>query len=294
MELAAGTHMLFHRKSVYHSLKAEVDLNLLPFLSHLTGTYLVATFHDPPKELREKKQIGGRVTRHLAGVILLSESQRSHFVDLLPPERIFCVPHGVDTEFFQPARALCEEPVVVAVGSYGRDYETFGKAVPLVWEKNPRVRFILIGTRQADEWHPPPRFDDPRVQYLDGISDEELRSTYHAARIAVVPLTDATANNAVLEAMACGLPVVASDVGGIGEYLGEKAGILCPPRDPQALASGVLQVLADPSAASEMGAAGREQALRFEYQVVADELCGVYKKVERMGPRVPPRAEKHS
>jgi glycosyltransferase involved in cell wall biosynthesis len=282
MELAAGMHMLRHRKSVYHSVKGEVDLLLLPLLSRLTGTYLVATFHDGPEKLRYWK-IGRRITRHLAGVIVLSETQRRYFEKLLPPERIFLVPHGVDTDLFRPADEPTQEPVAIAVGAYFRDYVTLAKAMQLVWEKSPRTRFILVGTRQADKWNPAPEVDDPRVDFLDGISDAELVRTYQASSVAIVSVIDATANNALLEAMACGLPVVATDVGAIKEYLGEEAGILCAPSDPQSLATGVLQVLADKSAARKMGAAGRARALNFDYHVVAEQLRDVYTTVTKLG-----------
>jgi glycosyltransferase involved in cell wall biosynthesis len=283
--------MARHRKAVYHSVKGEVDLHLLPLISRLTNTYLLATFHDGPEKLRYWKidKIGG----HLAGVILLSESQRRYFESLLPPERIFHVPHGVDTDHFRPAPELSNEPVVVAAGSYFRDFETFAKAVPLVWETDPGVRFRLIGTRQADGWNPAPRIPDARVEYLDGITDDHLRDTYQQARVAAVPVIDATANNALLEAMACGLPVVATDVGGIREYLGEEAGILCPPRDSRSMANGILRLLSDVVAARRMGAAGRKRAVSmYDYRVVADQLRTVYSQVRQLDRRTPRRLGK--
>jgi glycosyltransferase involved in cell wall biosynthesis len=279
MELAAGLHMLRHRGAVYHSLKGEVDLHLLPLFSWLTGTHLVATFHDPPRELREKKNVGHWVSRHLAGVVLLSESQRSHFEPLLPSSRIFLVPHGVDTDLFFPADRLANDAQVIAVGAYGRDFPTLARAIPLVWERNPKVRFTLVGTRQADPWNPAPRIEDPRLRYLDRITDEELRTAYQQSALAVVSVVDATANNALLEAMACGVPVVGTDIGGIPEYLGKDAGLLCEPGSEESLADGILSVLGDRARAEAMGRAGRSRAENYHYRIVGQQLCEVYRKV---------------
>jgi glycosyltransferase involved in cell wall biosynthesis len=65
----------------------------------------------------------------------------------------------------------------------------------------------------------------------------------------------------VLEAMAAGLPVVASDVGGVGEIVvDQQTGLLVPPGDPDALAAALERLLADPALRHRLGAAGRERA----------------------------------
>jgi glycosyltransferase involved in cell wall biosynthesis len=281
-EVAVGLHMLRHRGSVYHSVKGEVDVLLLPLISRLTGTYMLATYHDHPEGLMYWR-IGKLVTKYIAGVILVSESQRSYFDRLLPPDRVFVVPHGVDTALFHPAERPSDEPIAIAVGAYGRDYQTLVNAMPLVWAVNPGVRFILVGTRQAETKNPAPRVDDPRVEYIDGISDERLVQMYHDSGVAIISVDNATANNGLLEAMACGLPVVATNVGGIREYLGDEAGLLIPKRDPQALANGVLGVLEDRPAAQRMGAAGRARVLNYDYGVVTEQLRDAYSRATALG-----------
>jgi phosphatidylinositol alpha-mannosyltransferase len=93
----------------------------------------------------------------------------------------------------------------------------------------------------------------------------------------------AVANNALLEQMACGLPVVATDVGAVREYLGDEAGLLFPPGDAGALAAGVLRLLEDGPARRRMGIAARARALGFDHRVAAQQMVQVYKRVKELG-----------
>ena len=91
-----------------------------------------------------------------------------------------------------------------------------------------------------------------------------------------LPFNWAGASTGLLESMACGLPIVATDVGGVREYVGPDAGMLCPRRDPAALAAAILHVLDCPTRAAAMGAAARRRALGFDYRIVAGQLTDVY------------------
>jgi glycosyltransferase involved in cell wall biosynthesis len=284
MEAAVAVHMARRRRAIYHAVKADVDLLFVPWIAHLTGNYLVGTFHEPP-ELQKYWRIDRWVPRYLTAAIVLSTSLRSYFDRLLPPERVFVVPHGIDTDFFRPADRRVDQSVCISVGSHLRDADTLTQAMDLVWQENPLVQLVIIGARRPKDPNRPPGFDDDRVEFRDYVSDGELLAAYHAASLAVVSLKDAVANNALLEAMACGLPIVATDVGGVREYLGEESGVLCPPGDPEALAAGILRIVGDPSSASVMSASGRKRALRFDHRLIADQIREVYAAVKKTDPR---------
>jgi glycosyltransferase involved in cell wall biosynthesis len=272
IETSAALHMLWRRRSVYHVLYGDTDFWLLGRVARWTRNAVVATFHEGAKVL-EELAIDERLTRQLSGVILLSESQRPYFEHFLPPDRIFVVSHGVDTEFFTPATQPGHERICITVGGHTRDFATLARAIELVWEKDPNVRFVAISTHVD-------RKDAPLVcegvEFRSGLTDEELLQAYQTASLAVFPFEWATANNSLLEAMACGLPIVATDVGGVPEYVGDEAAILCPPSDPHAMAEAMLQLLDDPAAAATMGAAARQNVIARDYRVVAEELGKVY------------------
>jgi len=276
-EGAAALHMLRRNQAVYHLLYGDTGLWMLGRVSRIIGSCLVVTFHRPPSVLM-RYGIDRPKIQDLAAAILVSDSQRGHFEGLLPPNRIFVVPHGVDTDFFRPLEEKSDGQICITVGAYLRDFKTLTLAIHRVWQVKPDVRFIAIGTAHPQDAHFK-QLNDSRLRFLSSVTDEELRRAYQGSKVAVFSFQDSTANNSLLEAMSCGLPIVGTDVGGVQQYVGDEAGVLCPPRDPEALADGVLQLLDDPSRRAEMGAAGRARALGYDYRVVADRMREVYSEV---------------
>jgi glycosyltransferase involved in cell wall biosynthesis len=272
IEGAAALHMLTRRRAVYHVLYGDSDLWMLGHVARWTGNAVVASFHEGDDVLRDIA-IDGRITRQISVVILLSECQRSYFERFLPAERIFVVPHGVDTDFFRPAPTLARNQMCITVGGHTRDFETLSEAIKLVWETDPTVRFEAIGTHIG---HKGPPFECEGVVFRSNLSDEELLQAYQDSTIGVFSFWWAVANNSVLEAMSCGLPIVATDVGGVREYVGDEAGVLCPPGDPAALAAAMLRILSDPNRAAAMGAAARRNAMAYDFRRVAEQLRDVY------------------
>ena len=242
--------------AVFHSVKGEADMHNLPRWSRHSDARLAITFHDALDQFGSKS-ITRDFLRNVDGIVALCETQRSFFTSRMNPRRVRVVHHGVDSRFFHPGTVRTPGATVISVGSYCRDHDTFSAAIPVVWKTRPDIRFVIVGLATLPATMPN-RIDDPRITYLDGITDAELLAQYHQADVAAISLWAATANNALLEAMACGLPVVATDIGGIPEYLGEDAGLLAPAKDPEAFARAIIRVLSDPASAVEMGAAGRE------------------------------------
>lgn len=283
IEVGAGLHMLMRRHALYHVLYGDTDLRFLPLFAKLTRNKLVATFHEPPVAL-EWLEID-KVARKLDAVIIMSETQREYFSRILTEERIFCCPHGVDTQFYQPAPILSQAQVCTTVGAHRRDFKTFSNAITIVLKRRPGVRFVAVGTSQPGDENE--EFVDSRVEFLQGISDDELLSCYRQSRLAVFSFHYATANNAMLEAMSCGLPVIATRVGGVEECVGSKTGILVPPYDANALAEAILTLLLDYDAACSCGQEGRRRAARFDYKVVAAAMRKVYDQVLAGNKNVP-------
>jgi glycosyltransferase involved in cell wall biosynthesis len=147
--------------------------------------------------------------------------------------------------------------------------------IELVSYKRPKTRFVCV--------MPPKNFPligtHPNLDLRAGIPEEELLSLYQSASLMVMPLHDATANNAVLESMACGLPMVISDVGAVRDYVNPAGAELIPPYDARCMAERVCNLMDNPQKRAEMGIQARNGALRFNWPAVIEQLQAVYQSL---------------
>ncbi|MFH8407631.1 glycosyltransferase family 4 protein [Streptomyces sp. NPDC018019] len=251
------------------------------FSRHRTGPTAV-TYHQPPDQLA--KLLPTRVWRSLAAraaqIIVLAPHQQAFFCDLLPAQRVHLVPHGIDTAAFTPADIPSQpvRPLVLTVGWWLRDFETLDAVHSLLHRRHGQDIELTVVTRQAASrpWH-------PAARVLEGISEQELIALYRRAAFLLLPLTGASANNALLEALACGTPAVVTDIGGIRHYAGKgPAAVLVPPCDATATANAADTLLAELGTAAHTvrRASARARAEHFAWPRVADDVRAVYRLLE--------------
>jgi glycosyltransferase involved in cell wall biosynthesis len=139
------------------------------------------------------------------------------FVDRgIPESRVRVTPLGVDTHFFCPDHAprKIEAPLRgLIMGSTERDHAFMASVMRML---PSGLMELCVRTDLVNE-----RFYEgvPGVRMLPALSDETIVEAYRSADLLLMPMTDCTANNAILEAMACGTPVMANRIGGIPEYV---------------------------------------------------------------------------
>jgi len=142
----------------------------------------------------------------------------------------------------------------------------------------------LAGVEYLPSWSPWLLPD--RVEAHTGISDHHLRALYRGADALFLPLVQATANNPLLEAMACGLPVVATDLVGVREHAGEAGAHLFARLDPAAAIEAIRGLAAESEGRrAELGRRSRERAEQLTWHVAATALSGVYREAWRSPAR---------
>jgi len=181
----------------------------------------------------------------------------------IPPDRLSTIVNGVDLDHFRPAlRDRDASPLVIGCTARlhrKNDHATLLRAFARLSTRWPEARLLLVG-RGPEE----PRLRaladglkvSPRVNFLGEQPDV---APYLAQMDLYVQASVAEGMpNSVLEAVAAGLPVVATAVGGTPEVvLDGQTGLLVAPGDPSALADAMLTLLADPRLAERFGRAGR-------------------------------------
>jgi glycosyltransferase involved in cell wall biosynthesis len=174
------------------------------------------------------------------------------------------IPNGLDVQDFHPRepRASLRRVVVVANLRPEKGHDVLIDAAVEVLRRFPDARFELVGSG--------PQHNTLRARAeLRGVAHafdflgqrEDVPSRLRAADIFVLPSRSEAFPNAVLEAMATNLPVVASGVGGILESIDDgRTGLLAPAGDPGALADRLCRLMADPALGTRLAVAARVEA----------------------------------
>jgi glycosyltransferase involved in cell wall biosynthesis len=116
------------------------------------------------------------------------------------------------------------------------------------------------------------------VRQVSRVSEEDLVRLYNVADVFVLPSLYEGFGLPVLEAMACGTPVVAANAASLPEVVGD-AGLLVDPRSPEAIAKAIAQVLGDPALASDLRERGLRRAREFTWERTAEQTMHVYTNI---------------
>lgn len=193
----------------------------------------------------------------------------------LPAARVTVIPNGVDTDFFRPSPQVRQGPpkaLAVARLVPDKDHQTLIRAFQLIAGEHPEAELWLVGNgpRQGAMQRLVQDLQlEGRVRFLPAQLD--LRPLLAQASFLVLSSNREAFPNVVLEAMAAGLPVVATRVGGLPEIVvSGETGFLVPPEEPTALAAAMGRVLEDQELRRDLGYAGRvrvEQEFSLEAMV---------------------------
>jgi len=195
----------------------------LPMISRLGKKHgnIAATIHFPPTHWSEEKT---RTLSRLSSAIILYSRDLEFFERIVGKERVRFVPHGVDTDFFVPDESIQsrdESFHVLVVGQFDRDFRRIHKLLKILTERFSSLTIdVVIAEHGLRIDHAKSLVEFPNCVRHSGISDETLRYLYQRARLLFLPMIASGANNAFVEALACGTPIVTNDVGGIRDYGG--------------------------------------------------------------------------
>lgn len=238
---------------------------------------VVTTLHQPPtwwKLLHSRHAY----LKALARIIVVSTAQSS-FVEEVTGKKPVFIPHGVDTDFYHPDDSLQSgRPSFLFVGQWLRDFEALNLVVERTLEKCKDAIFHIV----VPDW----RRKEPSLlrmgrhencRFYAKLSDKQLLELYQSSTALAMPVIEATANNAIIEAVATGLPIVATDCQGIRDYTQSDFALLVKNNDPDLFATRLLEVAENSELARTMREAARHFAVsRLNWPVVSKELVDLF------------------
>jgi phosphatidylinositol alpha-mannosyltransferase len=229
----------------------------------------------------------------ITGRIAVSPAARRVVVEHLGGDAVL-VPNGVDVARFAQATPLPERPDGPTVVFLGRIDEprkglaVLLEALPELVRLRPDVHLLVAGPGDVDDVaEAVPRSLRDRVHLLGLVAEQDKPRVYASGEVYCAPNTHGESFGIVLvEAMAAGLPVVASDLPAFRAVLEDgTAGILAPVGDAGALARALGDILGDPARRAALAAAGRRAAAVYDWASVTDRVLEVYETVVAAAPQ---------
>ena len=205
----------------------------------------------------------------------------------VPKAQLSYIPNGVDTEFFAPAGAApsARAPEILCVARLAgdKDHMTLLRAFELVLQTHPTARLRIVGDGPEEANLRAWARENPAGSNVDFIAGGlDMRAHYAGARVFALSSVREGQPNVILEAMACGLPVCATAVGGIPRLVEDGVnGFLSPAGDAAAMAKNCCKLLADGALCDTLGQAGRTRVEKdFSFTAMVEAHQGIF-----AGPR---------
>lgn len=256
----------------------------------VTGAPLVATFHTSHFLVRAEQPRWKPVLRALVRTpdhVLAASREIAEVAEgLAPGTTVEPVTNGVDTNLFRRV-----EPSLAASGAARRivvprrlfpknGVDVMVRALPLVVAEHPDVEMVVVGDgpQRGELEHLAETLGVARrIRWMGARPNTEMPGLLCSAEMAVIPSRMEATSVAALEAMACELPVVASDVGGLPEIVDDSVGALSPPDDPVGLARTVARLLSS----ADLPALGRAARARVVAHWSNDRLAERHLEIYR-------------
>jgi glycosyltransferase involved in cell wall biosynthesis len=270
--------------NVIHYTYGEPYFGLLGITQRRSKAAVVLTHHQPVSWWQAHENLFKKYDK-VNSVIALSEYDRDYFNSRIADKAV-CIPHGVDTGFYkplEPAERSKDKPFrVIFAGRYLRDMETLANVVKRMSASSINIQFDIIYINKANVWQQYliEIMALPNVHWHADVNDQVLLSLYQQADCCLIPLEDCTANNAILEAMACGLPIISTDLPAIETYVDGTMAMLGRKGIADDLCDALMMLYNDDELRKNMGANARKKAVtNFDWNIIASQTINLFKSV---------------
>ncbi|CDG65352.1 MAG: hypothetical protein PWQ15_295 [Methanobacterium sp.] len=266
------------------------------FLKKLYGIPYINTIHGEEVHLSKRYHLLFALhwlVNNSTKTITNSNATRKFCFDAgLDGDKIDVIPFGVDTEFFRPLDVYKDEDIfqILSVGYLieRKGFEYLIKAMPDVLKEHKNARLKIVGSGPLESKLKTLIYElglGNEVKIVSNVSDEELLMTYNSADLFVLPsIVDSQGNTeglgvVLLEAMACGLPVMGSNVGGIPDIIRDgDTGILFTEKDSSIIAEKINLVMENKSQMENIATNGiKEVKMKFSWDKIAKDYSRIYR-----------------
>ncbi len=265
----------FDRK-VYHYLYGEDAFRWGASLPFKLMSRIAVSFHQPP-DIFDQIILDKSIVKKADAVIVCGSNQVDYFEKITGGKNVYLVPHGIDTDYFAPSISAPSSTTfkTISVGWWLRDVDMIKNIAIKARQQNVNVQFNIVTFPEYHDFYK----SLPNIKLYTGLTDENLKILYQDSDALLLPLKDSTANNAILEAMACGKPILTTDVGSVRDYVDTSFGYLARNNDADYLLEAIKELMVNPRKKQEMGQEARRKAMEFDWRKVAMQMKNVYEQI---------------
>ncbi|MCG9966624.1 glycosyltransferase family 4 protein [Pelotomaculum terephthalicicum JT] len=287
--------------SVYWSPDTKIPLLIPKNIPFVVTVHDLAIIKEPETYKYSRVVYWRRLFQHAiqksSYVVAISQTTRNDLIELMDvsPEKIKVVYNGVSAQFkpventnilMRVAKKYClPEKFLLFVGLFSPRKNIAGILRAFSILKNEYQiphRLVMVGEkgwRYRADLELVQSFGLEKQVFFPGfVEDEDLPAVYNLADVFVFPSLYEGFGLPVLEAMACGIPVVTSNISALPEVVG-KAGILVNPHEPEEIATGIHRLISNKKLSSELAKAGLKRSRHFLWENAARELLKVFREI---------------
>jgi len=271
-------------------------LHKIPYIVSLRGADVPGYSDRFPLIYKILKPLIRQIWKKSAEVVSNSQGLRELALKTNAGQKISVIPNGIDVEQFRPkeeSRIKNQESgnnnfkiICISRLTARKGFNYLIDAVAKIAGKYPDLSLEIVGEGDAkEELEKQAKRANlgSRIEFKGRISHEKTPAAYNRATVFVSPSLNEGMSNTMLEALASGLPIIATDTGGSKELIREgENGFIIKMKDPDDIAEKLEKLIADPELVRSMAKKSREIAETMSWSRVAEEYYGKYKKVKSL------------
>ncbi len=275
-----GVHAFFGIPCGYIAMKLG-----LPYIVSLRGSDV--PFYNERFRLLDTlifQRLSKKIWRKASAVIANSNGLRDLALESAPEQRIDVIFNGVDTNEFSPYTKKAKNVLNIVCSArliQRKGIQYLLEAFLSLASDFPKTKLTIVGGGDIEEElreHAAKSAHAKRVDFLGVITHNEMATVYRSADIFVLPSLNEGMSNSLLEAMASGLAIVATNTGGTEELVDESNGFIVPLRNANAIAEALVILLHQPEKLRVLQQESRSKAEEFSWTKVAQQTAAHYKR----------------